>query len=122
MLREALAQHAEILEALEGEPFTYSRASTSVSGLLGVLAQTKQDEENGSNRSLVSARLLDCLVRPAVWNTTSFSEPKPGDTLVSDNDGRRFEVHSQNQEPCWIWSDERHTFYRIHLLELKPQT
>jgi len=121
MLREALALHADTLEALEGESFTYTRASTSVSGLLGVLDQTRQDEENGSNRSLVSARLLDCLIRPIRWNTTSFGEPKPGDTLIS-SDGRRFEVHSQNQEPCWIWSDERHTFYRIHLVELKPTT
>jgi len=116
MLREALTLHAETLEALEGESFTYARASTSAV-MTGVLDQIRMDEETG-NRALVAAKLLDCLIRPKWFAATNLGEPKPGDTLTS-SDGRRFEVHSQNMEPCFVWSDPRHTFMRIHLVELK---
>jgi hypothetical protein len=121
MLREALTLHAETLEALEGETFVYFRASGDIEvELTGILDQTRPDEETGFRGPIVSARLLDVLVRPKWFiDNEELGEPKPGDTLES-SDGRRFEVHSQSAQPCFIWSDPRHTFYRIHLLELKP--
>jgi len=117
MLREALELHAETLEALEGESFTYTRASTSAS-VVAIMGQTRLDEETGF-RASVAARLLDCMIRPKWLIDNDLGEPQGGDLLVN-SEGRRFEVRNQGQQPAWRWSDPRHLFYRLHLNELKP--
>ncbi len=118
MLSSALDQHAETLEDLDGEQFAYERSSSSCN-VTGIYARRRNDEEQqGRSRALVSAKLVDILVRPKWLLDSGFGQPKPGDRLTS-SDGRRFEVHSQSEEPCFIWSDPRHTFFRIHTIELK---
>lgn len=117
MLREALEQHAETLETLEGVTFTYQRGEVSAE-VIGVFDQSRLDEDiSNGPRGSISARLLDVLIRPVRFAETDFSEPQPGDELTTV--GRRFEVRPVGQEPCFVWSDAHHTFYRIHVIELK---
>ncbi|MGN6543776.1 MAG: hypothetical protein ACTHK7_01920 [Aureliella sp.] len=119
MLDEALDLHAETLESLEGIDITYASGSSTFDAV-AVLAQRRLDEELVNSRAIVSTKLLDVLIRPKWFSDNSIASPKPDD-LITTTDGRRLQVHSHGDQPCFVWADPKHiSFIRIHVIELKP--
>ena len=123
MLNEALELHAETLESLEGIEITYtsgSGADAITFDAVAVLAQHRADEELVNTRAIVAAKLLDVLIRRKWFTENSVAAPR-SDDLITTADGRRMQVGPQGDQPCFVWSDPGHvTFYRIHVIELKP--
>lgn len=98
------------------DPATYSRkeASESISATSGTSAFRTEDD-NGFSIILHTHDFIF-----AASEISSIGEPKRGDRISCD--GFIYEVLNPNNEPCWAWSDEAKTVYRVHTKQIGAES
>lgn len=109
-LHRKLKQHA-------GESLVYSRGAQSVT-VTAPMGKTMMRLDNSqTGGAIIEWTDADFLIAAAdLVLGGSAVEPERGDKIRWTKEGitRVFEVLAPGGEPCWRWSDEHQTVYRIH--------
>lgn len=91
---------------------TYSRKNASADVLVtSGTSAFRTEDDNGFSIVLHTHDFIF-----AASEIASIGEPKRGDRITYN--GFVHEVLNPNNEPCWAWSDEAKTVYRVHTKQI----
>lgn len=115
-LKSGIQWLAGKLNTSVSQTVTYSRGDADVEIQATIGDTATQTQEYDVHQIDYEGRDFIVLASELVFSGTAF-EPESGD-LITEAEGRVYEVLPIPGGPCWRWSDPHHTMYRIHAKEL----